>query len=143
MRSKEDNLNKGGDDRNRKVFNPHRNEDLILKSNERFRSIFHPGNVRDIPRPKLKNGNLIYVRYQTLGWCYNDCTSINGHAQLSSDETKSFSQFLKSAREVRRSYDKQGRYGTQRTTKEPGEQTPQSNQDKNPKSVTLSTGTTT
>jgi hypothetical protein len=98
----------GGGEPKKRIFNPQKNEACLLRSDERLRDIFHPGNVRNIPRPKLKNGNHICVRYQALGFCYHDCSSANGHKNLSPEETKDFLQFLKSAREARESHNKKG-----------------------------------
>ena len=76
----------------------------MLRPNEQLKEIFHPGNVRNIPRPKLKNGHHMCARYHSLGFCYIDCRASNGHEKLTDEEASDFKQFVEAARQSRETY---------------------------------------
>ena len=112
--------NEGGNGGGGRV-SPHKNEALMLRPNEQLRDIFHPGNVRNIPRPKRKNGYHMCARYHSLGFCYNDCRASNGHGKLSDEEASDFKQFVEAARHARESYNQRrsegGRFPQKETTR--------------------------
>ena len=73
-RRKEGNSNKGVTTETGGYTTPTRTK-LILNSDERLRNIFHPGNVRDIPGPKLNNGN--YVCQISSFWLMPYCLQVH------------------------------------------------------------------
>jgi hypothetical protein len=111
-------FDQGGEGRNRKIQNPHKIEAIMLRPDEQLKDIFHPGNVRNAPRPKLKSGYYICTRYHGLGFCYTDCRASNGHAKLSTEEAESFKQFLQTARSNRTLYNNKRAEGTKHTQRE-------------------------
>ena len=93
----------------------------MIRPNEQLRDIFHPGNVRNIPHLKLKNEYHICARYHSIGFCYNNCRTSNGHGKLSDEEASDFKQFVEAARHARESYNQRrsegGRFPQKITTR--------------------------
>ena len=92
---------KGEEDKARKIPNPNMREDLKLKHDEQYGLIFHPGNIKNLEKPKKSSGNPICLRFHSIGFCYNDCKVHNGHGTLTEDEAKQFKEFIKQARAER------------------------------------------
>ena len=69
-----------------------------------MRSMFHPANVSNVDRPKLKNGAWICYRYHTVGSCFSDCRSSESHRKLDQAEAERFCKFLKVVREKRNAF---------------------------------------
>ena len=120
-------------DRSKKIQNPQAQESCMLQLNEQFRDLFHPGNLRNVEKPKLKCGTQICLRYHCIGYCFTDCKFKDGHAGLNDTETASLKSFVEGARASRTSYtqhrngsntnpqdqrntNRQGTRGTQRST---------------------------
>ena len=117
--------------RSRKVDNPHARDNLKLKSEETYRLVFHPGNMRDLDKPKLKNGAPMCLRYHSLGFCFSDCKVANGHSKLDNDEASDFLAFLTKARAKRSTYQQQQRRGRSRNPPNAGNATNQGGENNN------------
>ena len=98
----------GGNKKNRRTFQPRDDSKKIsnntqcnsrkLHSSERFRNIFHPGNIRGLKRPK-RNGVEFCLRFQTLDHCFSGCKYKTGHVKLTESEEEKFKTFLSTARQ--------------------------------------------
>ena len=91
-------------DRNQKVINPNQMEICKLKADEQFKYLFHPGNIKSLTKPKKKDGEIMCMRYHTLGYCFKDCKYHKGHGNLNEEETQDMATFLTNAREVRAAF---------------------------------------
>ena len=68
-----------------------------LAPNEKYRELFHPGNLKGVLKPK-RNNELLCLRFHTLGYCYPDCKYRSGHGVLSQEEEKQMKEFMHEAR---------------------------------------------
>ena len=69
----------------------------MLKANEQFRDLFHPGNIRNMENPSLKCGAQMCLRFRCLGFCFGDFKFKNGHSYLDVDKTRTLKFFYESA----------------------------------------------
>ena len=99
--------------RNQRVVNTKLSDTCKLCDGEQYRFIFHVGNIREIEKPKKKNGDMMCMRFHSLGYCFKDCRFANGHGELDADETKDMEKFLGKARVARRRFmeNQRGRQG--------------------------------
>ena len=72
-------------DQSKKITNDNICQDCRLSSNEPFREMFHPGNIRTLKKPE-NNGVMLCMRYHTLGYCFSDCKYKSGHGVLGAAE---------------------------------------------------------
>ena len=79
-------------------------EDLRLNQDEQYGLVFHPGNLKNLTRPKKKNGNSMCLRFHSVGFCYNDCRVSQGHGTLDNEEAQAFKEFLRAARAARENF---------------------------------------
>ena len=77
----------------RKISNPNMRERLKLYHDEQYGLIFHPGNIKNLGKPKKSSGNPICLRYHSIGFCYNDCKVNKEHGTLTEDEAEKFNNF--------------------------------------------------
>ena len=87
-----------------KVVNQQTLNGVRLNENEYLRMIFHPLNVRNITRPKLKNGNRICNRFHSVDFCFMDCRKSEGHADLDKEETGEYVKYVQAARAARTAF---------------------------------------
>ena len=98
----------GGKEKRRRTFQPRDDSKKIsnnnqcdyckLHSNERFRDVFHPGNIRGLERPK-RNGVEFCLRSQTLGHYFSDCKHKTSHVKLTEGEEEKVKTCVSTARQ--------------------------------------------
>ena len=76
----------------------------MLKISEQFRDLFHPGNIRNLEKPKIADGIPMCLRFHSLGSCFTDCKYKDGHSCLTTEEARKMKTFVDSARANRASY---------------------------------------
>lgn len=81
----------------KKVMNGADMKQCKLVPNEKYRELFHPGNLKGVLKPK-RNNELLCLRFHTLGYCYPDCKYRSGHGVLSQEEEKQMKEFMHEAR---------------------------------------------
>jgi len=91
-------------DRSKKIANANSHEGCMLKMTEQFRDLFHPGNIRNLEKPKIADGTPMCLRFHTLGSCFTDCKYKDGHTCLTTEEARKMKSFVDSARANRASY---------------------------------------
>ena len=90
--------------RSKRIPNPDQHEVCKLAENESYRSLFHPGNVKGLDKPKKKTGEFICLRCHTLGYCFPDCKYVSGHGPLDKEEAGELATFVNKARENKKAY---------------------------------------
>ena len=90
--------------RSKRILNPDQHAICKLAENESYRSLFHPGNIRDLEKPKKKTGEMICLRCHTLGYCFPDCKYISGHGTLDNEEAQALASFVGKARVNKKAY---------------------------------------
>ena len=90
-----------GDEKMRRIANHDIKIEHRLRPDEQYGLIFHPGNLKDLEKPKRKNGDPICLRFHTVGFCYSDCFVKEGHGKLSEEEGTRLQEFTKKARAAR------------------------------------------
>ena len=88
--------------RNQKLQNPHVCLGCKLEEGEQFKYMFHPGNIRDLVKPKTKDGEPKCLRWHTMGFCFKDCKFLKGHGRNDAAEEAEITEFVKKAREKRK-----------------------------------------
>ena len=83
---------------------PHQHDCCKLAENESYRSLFHPGNIRGLEKPKKKTGELICLRCHTMEYCFQDCKYASGHGTLDQEEAQKLGDFVNKARENKKEY---------------------------------------
>ena len=99
--------------RKTKVFNSQTFEGARLKDDEQLRMVFHPANVRNITKPKLKNGHKLCNRFHSVGFCFSDCRNVEGHKELEKEEVDSYVRYVQAARASRAAFQQRGNKGAQ------------------------------
>ena len=94
----------GGGGRSKKVTNSEIRGECKLADGEQFRFLFHPGNIKDMEKPKNGLGATLCMRFHTMGYCFRDCKYVKGHGVLSSGETAELATFMASARQERKKF---------------------------------------
>jgi len=85
-------------DDSKKVSNNNQCDSCKLHSNERFRDIFHPGNIRGLERPK-RNGFEFCLRFQTIGYWFADCKYKTCNVKLTEGEEEQVKRLVSTARQ--------------------------------------------
>ena len=70
----------------------------MLQFNEQLRDLFHPGNLRNVKKPKLNYSPQMCLHYHCIGYCFTDFTFKSGHASLDITKTASLKTFVDRAR---------------------------------------------
>ena len=103
------------DGRNRRIFNPEISEECRLTEDESYKFMFNPNSVKDIQKPKKRGGEVICLRYHTLGHSFKDCRFKNGHGTLEREEKEKLMEYLKEVRAFKKKFGNRGRRQPQRT----------------------------
>ena len=69
------------------MINPNLSEKCNLVEGEQYRFIFHVGNIKDIEKPKNRNGETMCIRFHSLGYCFKECRFVKEHGELDLEET--------------------------------------------------------
>ena len=69
-----------------------------LHPNERFRDIYHPGNIRGLERSK-RNGIEFCLRFQPFGHCFSDCKYKEGRVKLTESEEEKLKMCVSTAQQ--------------------------------------------
>ena len=76
-------------------------ERCLLRSDEKFRSLFSPAMLRGADIPKMANGQSVCLRGHTTGRCFNTCRFKSSHGPLDSrlaDSLLAFTQVMRNKR---------------------------------------------
>ena len=63
-------------------------EELKLKQDEQYGLFFHPGNIKNLGKPKKPIRIPICLRYHSIGFCYTDCKVNRGHGTLTEEKNR-------------------------------------------------------
>ena len=113
--------------RDLRIFNGGMSNSCKLADDESYRFMFNPASLKDLQRPKKNNGELVYLRYHTIGHCFKDCKFANGHGTLLEEERGRLVKFIGGVRESKKKFGgKQTRFHPRKTilggdTKDTGE----------------------
>ena len=97
------------DTKRQKIWNSNQGEEYKLREGEEYRFIFHPGNIKNIPKPKKRNGEGICLRYHCAGFCFRDCRFAGGHGNLEKEETSELVKYMDECRGARKKFLTNGR----------------------------------
>ena len=78
----------GDGGRNKKIGNPEQHDSCKLRDGENFKLLFHPMNLKGMEKPVKKNGDMICMRFHTMGYCFSDCRYSSGHGVPSGEEER-------------------------------------------------------
>ena len=87
--------------RSQRIMNGSQPDECKLAEGEQFRFVFHPNNVRDIRKPKKRNGEGICLRFHCAGHCFKDCRFSSGHGVLDKEELKELLKYMEECRNAR------------------------------------------
>ena len=97
------------DHKRQKIWNANQKEEYKLKGGEEYRFIFHPGNIKDIPKPNKGNGEGICLRFHCAGYCFRDCRFAGGHGRLEKEEENELVKYMNECRGARKKFLMSGR----------------------------------
>ena len=66
--------------------------------------MFHPANVKGTKKLNINNGQQLCLRYNTLGYCFEDCGNKSGYGQLNDAETILVKIFVDTARSAKAAF---------------------------------------
>ena len=88
----------------KKIANENRQQGYMLQSTEKFPDLFHPGNIRNLDKPKIEDGTPMCLQCHSLGSCFTDCKYKDGLICLTTEEARKMKAFVDSTRANRASY---------------------------------------
>ena len=95
-------VNDSDSGRSQKVQNNHVCLECKLQEGEQFKYMFHPSNIRELEKPKTKDGKSKCLRWHTIDFCFKDCKFIKGHGTNDDAEEAALIAFVSKAREKRK-----------------------------------------
>ena len=79
-----------------------------------YKFMFNPNSVKEIQKPKKRGGEVICLRFHTLGHCFKDCRFKDGHGTLEKEEKDKLVSYLKEVRASKKKFGNRGRRQPQR-----------------------------
>ena len=61
------------DSRNLRIFNSNMADQCRLPEDEQYKFMFNPRSLKDLQRPKKRSGDIVCLRFHTIGHCFKDC----------------------------------------------------------------------
>ena len=103
-------------DRNLRNFNAAISDSWKLVDDESYRFMFNPISLKNLQRPKKYSGQLVCLRYHTIGHCFKDCKFTNGHGTLLEEERGGLVKFIGSVRDSKKRFGgKNTRFNSRKT----------------------------